>query len=282
MIHIPINTICLQIEKWSQPKVPTWPLIELLPEIKKAGFHDIEAWGPHVTGLDDEDVEELAAALDAAGLEIPSLGAYLPIRTGQPLEEFWDPAGRCLTLCTDLGITRLRVMPGGVASAGATAADWQYIPELLGRFCREAAHRDVVVVAETHGNTLADSVGAALRLVEAVGQPNFRLLFQSYDFQTESTLDQWAALHEHVGHVHLQNRDADGGFTPLAEGTLDYRRLIGQMRADGYNGDMVIEFTAGCVVEKSEDYDLAKVLAHAAADREFALESWASAAAGPA
>ena len=277
MPNVPINSICLQVNKWTDPKTPDWPLIELLPKIKTAGFSEVEAWGPHLTVLDAEGVSALATALDASGLEIPSVGAYIPIRTGQPLEQFWSAAGAYLTLCTDLGISMLRVFAGGISGADASGDDWHYATKLLATYSQEAAYRNVTVVAETHGKTLADTVEGALRLIESVNHLNFKLLFQSYDFGTETTLAQWEALKEHVTHVHLQNRDENGGFRPLADGTLDYATLIGQMAADGYAGDMVVEFTADCAPADAAAYDLEKVLAGAASDRQFALKCWEAA-----
>ncbi len=278
MINVTINSICLQVNKWSDPRVPDWPLIDLLAGVKAAGFNDIEAWGPHLTVLDADGVTRLAEALDESGIEIACVGAYIPLKTGQPLDEFWLSAGKYLTVCTDLGISMLRVFPSWVASAKATDEDWDYIPRLLAAFSTEAAFRDVTVVAETHDNTLADTVEGALRLMESVDHLNFKLLFQTLDFQTDSTLAQWEAIRKHVRHVHLQNRDANEAFTPLAGGTMDYRKLIGRMRADGYDGDMSIEFTADCAPAEASEYDLEKVLSNASADRRFVLDCWSGSA----
>ena len=57
--QILLNTIMLEPRRWSSPKSITTPLIKLLPEIKKAGFNELEVWGYHLWNMNEEEISSL-------------------------------------------------------------------------------------------------------------------------------------------------------------------------------------------------------------------------------
>lgn len=114
--------------------------------------------------------------------------------------------------------------------------------------CERATKMNVVFAVEMHDNTLADTAATALRLVEAVDRPNFRLNFQAGNYAGEDQLTRLQTVLPYVVHVHCQNCVPGGseGYkrVQLADGIVDYVSLTECLKAADYRGHVAIEFAA--------------------------------------
>ena len=71
-----LNTIMLEVNRWTADKALTQPLAELLPAIRAAGFDALEIWQYHISRLDDDEFADLKSRLDDHALQTVALGAY--------------------------------------------------------------------------------------------------------------------------------------------------------------------------------------------------------------
>ena len=100
--------------------------------------------------------------------------------------------------------------------------------------------------------SLADNAEAALRLLESVDRPNFKLSFEvSHRANGEPPRERLERVLDHVAHVHLRNLATyatDGGeravWAPIADGLVDYYPLVEALAEHGYSGCYALEFAS--------------------------------------
>lgn len=90
-----------------------------------------------------------------------------------------------------------------------------------------------------------NSVAQAAAIIDEIGDPRLKILFDWYHVLTEGT-DAEAAFHAHVGAIgHVQIAALPGRGEPEPHGTPPYARLIPAMRAAGYRGAFGCEYRPG-------------------------------------
>lgn len=161
-----------------------------------------------------------------------------------------DPAVRAQTQARFEGIARFAAMAGfasammipGAAGAGDSPAQ---------AFDRSAAAlRPMVEAAQALGlqcniepcaGSVAHHPDDAIRLVQAV--PGLGLTVDyAHQVQLGLDADRIEALHPYARHFHAK-QSAPGAFQARAdEGVVDFARLIRRLHADGWEGDVCVEF----------------------------------------
>jgi sugar phosphate isomerase/epimerase len=230
----------------------------------RIGFEAVELWGrePHVAEEYDESrIKGIRHMVEELGLKAPVYGSYLTFGKNSHRE---DSVTLLDTLHTAHGLHTpiVRVWASDVTSAAASAEVWERTVAEAQEACDRAAKMNVIFAAEMHESTLADTGPSALRLVEAVNRPNFRLNFQvSTDFG-EDQLARLEMVLPYVVHMHCQNfvpHNHDGyKRTLVSGGAFDYRPLMDRLKDAGYTGRVAVEFAAeeGAGKEPSLKQDL--------------------------
>jgi sugar phosphate isomerase/epimerase len=216
----------------------------------RVGFGAVELWGrePHVSEEYDESrIRGVRQMLAERSLSVPVFGSYLYFGRTAHKE---DGVSLVDTLHTAHGLKTpiVRVWASDVASAKATPEIWATTVAETQEACDRAAKMNVMFAAEMHDGTLADTGPTARRLVEEVDRANFRLNFQ---ISTDFGEDQYARLETvlpYVVHVHCQNFVPGHGEAyrrvQLADGFVDYQRLLDRLKQSGYSGHLGVEFAA--------------------------------------
>lgn len=270
MPNLLLNTIALDPNRWTPEKVAYFDLVDLLPAIAEAGFDALEVWQYHLSRLSEEEVAALGERARSLGIAFPVVGLYPALhldgdereREGRAMEALIARSGA-------LGAGVVKMFAGRLGSDGVDDEAFKRSVAFAREMAEEAEARGMVLTAETHPDTLCDSVRATRRFLDAVAAPNLRVCFQPFDFtSTEQTLADYWALREHVVHVHLQGR-RDDQISLLEEADLDYRTILRALAEDGFDGVLCIEFVKGGIVERPEAMDLREVLANARRDRAF-------------
>jgi sugar phosphate isomerase/epimerase len=231
-----------------------------------------EVWHFHLSALSESGMERLAERLTEAGVCTPIVGLYPTLhRAGADAEADWQDIERVLNRAELLGARAVKIFAGQLGTDAADADTVARSVAAVRRLAARAADGGMALHVETHPDTLCDSVEATLGLLDAV--PEARVCFQPFDFgSTAQTLADLRVLREHVAHVHLQGRRADR-MCRLANADIDYAAFFGALAEIGFDGALSIEFVEHCVVERTEDFDLARVLGAAAADRA-SVRAW--------
>jgi sugar phosphate isomerase/epimerase len=256
------------------------PLAEVAAAAAEAGADGLEvtARPPHVpAGADEAALHRIGNGVRAAGLDVLAYGSYLGHGDHREAD-----ARREVAHAAALGTGLLRVW--APLRTNEPDAGFGEIVALLGCACDAARECGIEVVVERHIGSFADTPERTLRLLDAVGRPNFALNYQVCDFLEPAAADEQPEdarrLASHARYVHLKNyvpgaaaggRLVHGG--SLAGGVLDYTRLLAAIVETGYDGPMSVEFLS------AEPLPLADLLA---SDLRFVRDTLASLGALPA
>ena len=271
-----LNTVMLEVNRWTQDHQLTAPLIDLLPGIKRAGFNALEVWQYHLSRLDRTELDALIRTLGELEMRVDVVGIYpLLHQTGPEGDAAAALAERIMDYTALLGAKVAKVFAGRVPSAQADEACRARSIEGLRTLAEQAARHGMEMTAETHGNTLADTTESTLQLLDELSDiSSFGICYQPYTFKdTRTALAEYDAVAHAVRHVHLQNRNDDGNCR-LPDGWLDYRRLLTHIKQAGFTGPLSLEFTAGLFPPEGEPFDVQIILDNAEKDRVFVEEVW--------
>ena len=228
------------------------PLEGVLDIAEATGLDGVEITGrpPHLTG--DPKPGELEAArqaVHARGLEALAFGSYVGFR-GRFARGHVESA---VAAAIALGTSRLRVW----AESPTGSFDRQGFSDLVALLqlcCDEAGNRDIDVVVERHERSFADTAENVERLLDTVNRPNFALNYQPLDHLPVAACSQLPEdarrLAAHARYFHLKNYRVVNAPSPtlelaasLADGALDYARILESSLDAGYSGPLVLEFT---------------------------------------
>jgi sugar phosphate isomerase/epimerase len=240
-MKISFCSIGFQKHKWSSPLTIEQPLREILPAIAAAGCDGVEIWEPHLRFLDATELAEIARQLADLRLEVAMISPYFNFTTSdETAAQSLADARRVLAQARQLGGRAIRVFTGKTASKDATPAQWQRTTTSLQQLADESLADGIQWVAEIHAWNLMDTVESTQRLLAEVDRPNFGIIYHPSNLKPDY-LGAIAQFGPAIRHVHATNaRDKQAG--PLAEGELDYRQIIPQLKSCGYLGYLSIEW----------------------------------------
>ncbi|MCF3138453.1 sugar phosphate isomerase/epimerase [Paenarthrobacter sp. AR 02] len=201
----------------------------------EAGLAGIE-WGTDVHVSDTESAAHAKRATEDAGLRVLSLGSYY--RCGA----FGD-FGRALDLATALGAPRIRVWAGELGSEGAGPEHWDSVVTDTQRIADLGAERGVTIAFEYHGNTLTDSPGTTLELLNRVNHANVGTYWQpAVGLSDQQALDSLHQVLPHVVGVHCFSWGPEAERFPLRNRKLLWQTVTDVLRGNGKDMDIMLEF----------------------------------------
>lgn len=236
--------------------VSTLPFLALnldaaLADMAALGVRRVDLLGraPHFT-LDSDPAAVLATA-KRHGIAIAHLASYLGNDVVDESAEKRSAAVSEIRRGVDIA----------VALGARTARVFRYKspadnPEFIARMAphlREAADyalsRGVRLGIENHGGPLSGNPHNCQRLVDAVGSQGFGVIYDPCNLYVGG-VDPLAALDLLAGrivHVHLKDAVIESGqrrYTMLGEGAVPTKAILGRLKADGYTGDIMLEYEA--------------------------------------
>jgi len=249
-MKILLNTIMLEPKRWASPKSVTTPLVNLLPDIKRAGFNELEIWGYHVWALGANELDFLTRELKKRDILAPSIGSYLTAQGGSKREDILDITQRYFYLCSKLGSKQLRIFYGDRGFKESNKEYLEFIDTVFCQIFKMGQERNIQVMAEMHGGTLIDCIEGLQRVLKK-WPDDFGVVYQPYEFKTGPAIKALEAALGHIYSVHLQNKHK-GVFTRLSEGDVAYHQILSGLFASGYDGPFVLEFTEGVVPARGD------------------------------
>ena len=274
-----LNTIMLEVNRWTADKILTQPLADLLPNLQTAGFNTLEIWQYHISRLDDDAFADLKIRLDEHALQIVALSAYPLLHLdGSAGDDAAAELERIVVRAATLGATTCKIFPGRIASAVADDTVWHRSIDRLRVLAERLGHSGMDLTLETHKDTLCDTLESTTRLLTDLSDvANLGICFQPYASQnTEQVLTFYDVLAPTIRHIHLQNRTCtDNVRSLLADGDwYDCGQLLRRARARGFDGLLSLEFTAGLFPQKGQTFDPQTVIDNAIIDRQFVRNTW--------
>ena len=221
------------------------PLEEVIDIAADYGFDGIEVWGkpPHLPADYDESyVKNIKEMAQRKGLSISAFGSYV-----DPLMDLHQKyLEEAFKIANELGTDLVRIWSGGGPSKSIAPADKRLILFRLVSIAQWANFRSIRLGLEMHNNHLTDSVSSILETIEGVRVPSLKTYYQPLA-RSDADEPHTAAekLAAHIANVHAQNFDEQGKGCPIADGVVDYARIVEILSTAGYDGYLEVEFVHG-------------------------------------
>ena len=206
------------------------------------------AWGVNVVDFDAEQLERVAATLEAARLLVSAIASPVgKAAVDGDLDEELARLRAAMGAAKRLGTPRIRVFSFFVPN-GKQADHRDEVLRRMSVFAREAASQDLVLVHENESYIYGDDAERCRDLVESVGSAALQLAFDPANFVQVGVrpYDQaWPLLAEHVTHFHVKDavagEDGMAGVRPAGEGDGQLAELMPALRRQDYRGFLVVE-----------------------------------------
>jgi fructoselysine 3-epimerase len=229
------------------------PLEETIRELARIGYDGIEigAGAPHAypAHLAPERRREVRELLDEHGLALSSM---LPAPSGGPGNNPASPYAEerratvehykeLVDLTDEWGGETLIYLPGWRIFGTTRRQAWQWSREALTEIADHAGEKGVTLVIEptSHDTNMCESSYDAIELMEDVGSPNVKLMFDTFHvmYRREVLSDYVYEMGENLAHIHISDNDR----LPPGEGYGDFPGLIDALLETGYDGFLTME-----------------------------------------
>ena len=224
--------------------------VKLFPKFKKWGFDTVELPIEDPSHIDPAKVR---AAADKAGLAIGSICACMgPGRDFRGTAEEQETAMiYCKALIDQAVVLGCPSIIGPVYSVVGKAdavepaqqkVEWQLVVKNLKELCKYAEAQGVQICVEPLNRFETDFLNTCdqgLKLIKAVGSRALKLHLDTFHMNIEEK-NQAASIKKagkHLAHFHACGTDRG---TPGGD-SLNWKEIVGALKAVGYKGDVVIE-----------------------------------------
>ncbi len=269
------NTVMLEINRWTEHHTISIPLTDLLEQLKKAKFTELEIWQYHISSLSLEEVKELKNKMSSLNMSAPAVGAYVKLHLeNKEAEEMDNLIDHLISSANILGASIFKILPGFIPSSKLNKKTWEQSLQKIKEIANKLKTNNIQLSLETHPNTMCDSKESTFRLLNDLsGVDNIGLCYQPYDEQsTEEAMQTFSEMLPHIIHIHLQNLpNANAETTTFLEtgNWMDYKKLLPHILESGYNKVFSLEFTEGIFPPEGEKFNPQIVIDNAVTDREF-------------
>jgi D-psicose/D-tagatose/L-ribulose 3-epimerase len=224
--------------------------VKLFAKFKKWGFDTVEIPVEDPSLIDPAKVR---AAADKAGLAIGSICACMG--SGRDFRGTPEDQATAMTYCKALvdqavvlgcpsiiGPVYSVVGKADAVEPAQQKVEWQLVVQNLKELCRYAESKGVQICVEPLNRFETDFLNTCeqgLRLIKAVGSKALKLHLDTFHMNIEEK-NQAASLKKagkHLAHFHACGTDRG---TPGGD-SLNWKEIVGALKAVGYQGDVVIE-----------------------------------------
>ncbi len=270
MIHLLLNTIALEPNRWTKEKTAYFRLDQLFPKLAKTGFNQLELWQYHISEKNKIGIKNLQIKAQNFGLYFPVIGIYPKlIYTKKKRTKELDKVKKLIEYAKILNSEVLKIFVGDISSNQRSSERYYPSVDFMKERARLANTAALAVTGEIHIKTVFDNIKSCRKFVKDVNAANFKYCFQPYDFKdTGKMIKNYQSLSKDVIHIHFQGKK-EGKSELLEQADLDYYQFISKVVQCKFNGYFSIEFVKDCVVKNPKLFDLNLVLENAKKDREF-------------
>ncbi|MDX8440235.1 sugar phosphate isomerase/epimerase family protein [Mesorhizobium australafricanum] len=227
-------------------------------------------WDKEIGDHDKTELAKIKSLLDAHGMKVPCISRH--IFTGGTLQMSTkttdavyqgqlDSLRRCIAVAKELGSPLVRIFSGrkemilfgknGAEQWNVAKGAWDALPGLIEPAVKIAEEEDITLVVETGNGTMVNSSWTAAKLIDAIGSPRLKVLWDSANncYAHERMFPEgYEVIRGKIGHIHIKDVVVD---TPKA--TLEVREMgkgqladqfepaANALRADGYDGVVSFE-----------------------------------------
>ncbi len=224
-------------------------LNEQIQLFTKLGIKHVEfrsAWGTKVLDLSEEQLAEAKRQLDAAGISMSSVGSDVgKIQIIDPFEEHLERAAHAVEVAKFFGSPYIRMFSFFIPEGDDPD---QYREEVMARtreFVQLAEAGGVTMLHENEKDIYGDIPRRVVDLVETMGSPNYRAIFDPANFVqcgVRPRDEAYDVVRPYTDYIHIKDaKFADSSVTPAGQGDGQVPEVLAALAADGYDGFLSIE-----------------------------------------
>lgn len=220
------------------------PFLERIDAVAEAGLKAFEFWG-----WKEKPLDAIRGRAERCGLQIATFGLDTrgPMVGGSRTPEFLEGLKASIETARRMGVKSLLCTVGQEIAGVDRSEQRRAIVDKLkaGAPLLEDAGVSAVVeplnILVDHKGYYLSSSAEGLNIIDAVGSPNVRLLFDVYHQQiTEGNVTQNLTTHiDRIGYIHIA--DVPGRHEP-GTGELNYANIFKAIEGAGYRGFIGLEY----------------------------------------
>ncbi|MHC5034300.1 MAG: sugar phosphate isomerase/epimerase family protein [Planctomycetota bacterium] len=208
-------------------------------------FDDYAHLGPSRLAAGNRDeAEALMDAVVQSGMRVSSLNCLLsgvaavPGTRAQVGKEYLA----LLEVAEEVGCPNLTVQVGGILEGQDFAAAFDAARDGLLWLHSLAEDRSTTLSFEAHVGSVVEKPAEALRMAESLWPAVGVSYDPSHFAMQEIPFEDTEPLLEYAVHVHVRNASPGRMVAPMAEGTVDFPRLVAALNERRYEGAVAIEY----------------------------------------
>jgi len=238
---------------------------DTVSRLSKIGYRGVEIMAdvPHAwpAYLLPEQKRAIRAALDANGLAISNINAFMMHAVNDHRQKYWHPSWiepdanyrqvridhtkRALTLAKELGARCITTEPGGPLEGRSWSECLTLFVEMLKPVVAHAEKEEVLLLVEPEPDLLIETADQYLEFASKIQSPYLGLNFDighSYCVNDDPA-DTVRRLAELIKHVHLEDIAATRIHHHLipGEGAINFGAVLSALKETGYNDWVTIE-----------------------------------------
>lgn len=244
----------LSFNTWAYSSFPSWlpayPLEETIKRLAQIGYDAVEigAWSPHAfpETTSSERRREIRRVLDGEGIALSSM---LPAPSGNnvssPVAEERAYATRqykmIADLCAEWGGSTLLYIPGWVVFGTTRRQAWEWSKQALHEIGEHCSQYEMTIAVEptSYDSNLVDTADHAVEMMEEVGLPNVKLMFDTFHvlYRREVMSDYAHRMGSDLAHIHISEERR----MPPGHGRGDFPALMQTLKDINFGGYVTME-----------------------------------------
>jgi protein FrlC len=233
--------------------VPSYPIEEVVRRLARIGYDGIEigcaaphAWPAHLSPARRRQLRDIikSEGLTTVSL-LPAPGGGPGFNAASPLPEerraTLDHYKEVVDLAADLGAPLVLYIAGWLVYGTTREEGFKRSRDCLSQIAEHAATRGITMAVEptSADSNLIETADDALELMRASGQPNVKVMFDTYHalYRNEVSSDYVYAMAPHLAHIHCADTDR----LPPGEGEVNWRSVMQALLDIKFSGHLTME-----------------------------------------
>lgn len=202
--------------------------------------------GKNISALDDGEVLELKAKMDACGIKASSIGSPIgKIKISDDFDEHMELLARVVKTANMLGAKYIRMFSFYPSESGVwTESDIAEVYRRLECMIAYARERGVVLLHENEKDIYGDTADRCKLLMEKLYCDSFKAVFDPANFvqcgvDTKVAFDM---LEQYIEYMHIKDAQmSDGTVVPAGHGDGNFDYILARLFGKGYEGYLSLE-----------------------------------------
>lgn len=192
-----------------------------------------------------EEAAEIKKTLDAAGIRLSSVGSPIgKIRITDDFEPHFELLRHTVELAHLMETPNIRMFSFFMPQGEDPARYHDEVMRRLDRMAQYAAQHNVVLLHENEKEIYGDIAPRCLEIMQELYSDSFKAVFDFANFVQcgQDTWEAWEVMRPYVSYVHIKDAlFATGGVVPAGEGDGQVKRILGELKKQGYQGFLSLE-----------------------------------------